>query len=236
MKLSRKRIEIPSLTEENKANMFALISTYYANTKQSIFDKDLEGKDWALVLLEEETGKIVGFSTQELIVQDFKGKSINVLFSGDTILAREHWGTGSLSLAFNELMIDLLKSYPDRPLYWLLISKGLRTYKYLPNCFIEYYPNWQIETPENITQLMHQLGNYKFNDSYNPDTGIVSAQENGQYLKDEFQPSPEEEKPYESFFFQKNPGYEKGDELLCLTRLSLDNILPSMLEALSTIK
>jgi hypothetical protein len=133
-------------------------------------------------------------------------------------------------------MIDLLKAHPDTPLYWLLISKGLRTYKYLPTCFIEYYPHWQNETPQNISQLMNQLGKYRFNEFYNPDTGIVSARENGQYLKDEFQPSIKTDKPYESFFYNKNPGYMKGDELLCLTRLSLENILPDILAALSRIK
>jgi hypothetical protein len=83
---------------------------------------------------------------------------------------------------------------------------------------------------------MHKLGKRKFNEYYDPNSGIVKARAMGQYLKEEFQPTVQEEKPYESFFVRMNPGYVKGDELLCLTRLSVNNIQPDVLTSLSNIE
>jgi hypothetical protein len=80
---------------------------------------------------------------------NFDGRDMRILFSGDTIIMKEYWGSMALSLLFGELMIRLLKEYEDKEIYWMLISKGLRTYKYLPSFFLEYYPCSDKPTPEN---------------------------------------------------------------------------------------
>jgi len=232
MTLTRKRIGVESLTREQKEEMFCLMDQYYVNTDRSKFDKDLEEKDCALVFYEDGTDHLVGFSTQKTLKLEFKGEPKGVLFSGDTIIAQEHWGSMSLTLAFWELMVDLYKKLPDRQLWWMLISKGLRTYKFLPNCFNEFYPNRQKETPECVSQFMQELGKTKFCDTYGPETGVIKSQNNGQFLKEQFHPIPNPKKPHEIFFTQKNPGYINGDELLCLAELRMDNINPSLLEIL----
>jgi len=226
MKLKRKISGIEELTEVQKKQMFHLMELYYGNSKRTEFDRDLKEKNWVLLLTEEESGKIAGFSTQKLIPSHKNGNQALVLFSGDTIIAKEHWGSMALSLCFGELMLKLLNEYPESSLYWMLISKGLRTYKYLPTFFINYYPCYDKEIPDEILKLMHYLGELKYPGMYNSEKGIIEAKSDGQFLKQEYEPQVNSKKPHEVFYYKANPGHYKGDELLCLAQLSMDNINP----------
>ncbi len=224
MKLDRKRVNVKDLSTEAKDHMFRLMEKHYKNTLRTTFEEDLAEKDWVLLLFEPNSDIPVGFSTQKLFEVNFDGQDYLILFSGDTIINEKHWGSLALSLAFGELMLSILKQNPDVPLYWMLISKGVRTYKFLPAFFINYYPSYGKETPEHITKLMHYLGKHRYPDAYNSETGIVKAQANGQFLDQKYEPKEAVKDPEEIFFYEKNPNHAKGDELLCLTRLSMDNI------------
>jgi len=226
MSLVRERITIKELTDDQRDQMFLLMKTYYENTVRDIFDHDLNEKDCVLIFFEQSTGKIAGFSTQMIMPVEFNGNTYIILFSGDTIIAKEHWGSMILSVCFGELMMDLIDKYKDKKVYWLLISKGIRTYKYLPTFFIDFYPTVNKETPPEIQEFMHHLGELKFKELYDRTKGIVKAPSGGQFLKGEFQPEPHPNKNHEVFFAKANPGYFKGDELLCLAELSMDNINP----------
>ncbi len=224
--LISKRISVSDITEKQKDTMFLLLDTYYENSYRDTFEKDMNEKDWVILIIDETTSQIVGFSTQMLMRINYNGKEYGILFSGDTIISKEHWGKLTLSICFTELMKDILHENENMKLYWMLISKGLRTYKFLPVCFLEYYPHVHRETPNEIQSFMHFLGKYKFPDSYDPTTGIIKALNNGQYLKKKYQPKPKAEKDYEVFFTKINPGYLAGDDLLCLAPLSRENINP----------
>ncbi len=226
MDILRKIINVEDLSKEQKDSMFFLMYNFYSNTKRETFDDDLQEKDWVLMLFEKHTQLIVGFSTQMLFSYYFNNKEIKVLFSGDTIIHRDYWGSMGLSLIFGELMIRLINKYENHELYWLLISKGVRTYKYLPAFFIEFFPVFNKKTPDDIKQLMTLLGKKKFPKLYDTKTGIVRAKKNAQFLKTDYQPKREPRKKHEIFFYKSNPNFISGDELLCITRLSINNINP----------
>ena len=57
-----------------------------------IFHRDLNNKDW-IILLRDEHDRLQGFSTLALYETEFNGKPISVVYSGDTIIRREYWGT-----------------------------------------------------------------------------------------------------------------------------------------------
>jgi len=224
MTLDRKIIEVATLTQAERDRMFQLMETHYGNTRLEDFERDLKEKEWVLFLTDADTGQIAGFSTQKLIHLEHNGKPIVALFSGDTVIEKDHWGSMALSLCFGELMLKLINKYTESTIYWMLISKGLRTYKYLPIFFLNYYPCHDKETPEDILQLRDTLGYMLFPDSYNKESGIIKAKADGQFLKEDFQAEPKEKKPHEIFFFEKNPGCHEGDELICLAELSMDNL------------
>jgi len=226
MALLTKIVDVGDLTLLQEQEMFSLMHKYYTNTDRNAFDKDLSGKDWVLMLIDESNGRIAGFSTKLLFPFSYKNKKVLVLFSGDTIVQREYWGSLSLCLVFSELITKLFKKYQNEEIYWMLISKGLRTYKYLPTFFIDYYPAHDKVTPNSIQELMNLLGDKIFSASFDRSKGIIKAKPDAQYLKKDYHPKIRLTKKVDVFFHDANPGYLKGDELLCLTRLSYDNFRP----------
>lgn len=226
MNLVRKIADVKDLSLKQKNEMFSLMQNHYANTVRSVFENDLSEKDWVLMLSDESTGKTVGFSTQILFPFSYKNKEIKVLFSGDTVIHKEYWGSMGLILIFSELMVKLFTEYKNQELYWMLISKGIRTYKYLPFFFNEYYPSCDKPIPDEIRELMNLLGKLKFPGLYDKSKGVVKAKSNAGYLKENYHPKVNLTNKHDAFFYNSNPGYIKGDELLCLTQLSLNNIKP----------
>jgi len=55
---------------------------------------------------------------------------------------------------------------------------------------------------------------------------VIRALPQGQYLREEFQQLNQTGNADIDIFFTLNPGYVHGDELVCLTKLSFDNLRP----------
>ncbi len=238
VQLIRKIEQVSSLSNQTKEQMFQLMNLYYTNTFRSQFETDLSEKNRVLLIINSQSNELAGFSTQKIFKTTFNQSTYTILFSGDTIMQHHYWGAGGMELvlAFGELMMQIIDGDPDTPAYWMLISKGLRTYKYLPVFFNEYYPTYTKQTPSEIKLLMNFLGDLKFGDKYNPKTGIIEASEQAQFLKPEYQPEKSIRKPHEKLYYELNPGYEKGDELLCLSPLTMNNLNTFIKEKLLNIK
>jgi hypothetical protein len=221
MELNQHILPVEAVTQDQKNQMFDVMDRHFIHSDRAAFERDLTEKNWVLLLTDQQTNQIVGFSTQVL----FRFKTHLVLFSGDTIVDKDHWGSLALHKAFGQLITTLMKQHPDEPLYWMLISKGLRTYKFLPTFFLEYYPSYNRTTPPDIQQLLHELGRFRFPKTYNSTTGIIEVPDHSQYLDQQFEPV-KAIKPWETFYYQRNPGHAKGNELVCLARLSMDNFTP----------
>ena len=86
------------LTLGQKSGMFQLLSRHFAGVTPEQFARDLAEKNLALLLEREET--FVGFSTLLAYTTAFEGEMLNVIYSGDTIVAPEAWGTTALPRAW----------------------------------------------------------------------------------------------------------------------------------------
>jgi hypothetical protein len=66
----------------------------------------------------------------------------------------------------------------------------------------------------------------KFKDAYDPETGVLHLSRSRGYMRAQWVELGEAivSKPEVAFFLQKNPGYVYGDELVCLTELSDENM------------
>lgn len=213
--MKTKIVHPTELSQTEIDQMFHLMVRHYDQMERSIFLKDLADKTWVIVL---STDEVVGFSTQKLI--EFQG--VKAVFSGDTIIAKEHWGSQHLSQAFARHFFDY-----EEDLYWFLISKGYKTYKYLPTFFDKFYPRYDEVTPEPMKALLDGYGRLLYPEEYNPDTGVISYHSDKDRLKEELLDlSAKKHDPHYDFFIQANPGYRKGDDLACLTLLRRDNLKP----------
>src|SRR5689334_8795057 len=137
MKLKGLLLPTPAVTDAQREAMFALMDRYYENITPASFATDLAEKQWVILLLDPQSGEVCGFSTQVLLDAAIAGRPIKALFSGDTIVARDRWGDPALAHVWGRLALSLIDALPETDLYWFLISKGYKTYRFLPLFFGE---------------------------------------------------------------------------------------------------
>ena len=224
--------ERKNLNSREKLSMFELYRQYYGAVQLPQFLGDLEEKD-IVILLRDSSGRLCGFSTVLLIEFEFAQQARRALFSGDTVIHHEHWGTQVLSLAWCRLAGTIKQRHPKVPLYWFLIVKGYRTYRYLPLFAKTFYPTWRESTPDEVRQIMDHLAVYKFGDAYKPDRGIVHFAQSQGHLQGHWADVPPHvaHKPDVRFFLQSNPGFVHGDELVCFAELMESNLRSHALRA-----
>lgn len=218
-KLISKTIKITSLYDTQIEEMFKLFELFYENVSFERFQHDLKGKTRVIIMLDKNK-RIQGFST--LYDFDFlhHEKNYRILFSGDTIIAPDYWGTSALTMEFLKNMIFLKMKYPTRQVWWFLISKGYKTYLLLANNFINYYPRYDRETPCEYQSLLAGLSDKLYPGKYNSETGVIefSASEH-EHLRGSIAPITDElmaKYPKIKFFQSKNPDWIKGCELACI--------------------
>ena len=212
------------LTDHDIQKMFDLLQDYYESCTPEIFQRDLSNKNWVIVLRDQETKSIQGFSTLAFYESLVEGKRIGVVYSGDTIIRPAYWGTSELPRVWIKTVLKIGEGLP-KPLYWLLISSGYKTYRFLTVFFKEYYPRYDRPTPPEIQQIIHHLAGERFGADYYPELGIVRFSKGATPLREGVAEITERrlKDPHVAFFVARNPGHAQGDELVCLTRLHQDN-------------
>jgi len=217
--------DIDSLDDEMRASMFALFRRYYASVSMELFLEDLSGKTVA-ILLRDGDDCLQGFSTLEVLSFETGDGPAAALYSGDTIISHHHWGEQELSYAWCYFAGQIKAQRPEVPLYWFLIVKGHRTYRYLPAFTRKFYPNRREKTPAALKAIIDQLAEKKFGEAYQPELGILHFPESRGHLRPEWDELGDDvrKKPHVAFFLRTNPGYISGDELVCLTELNDTNM------------
>lgn len=205
--------------------MGALYLENYDGSSIETFRRDLFEKDETLLLT--SAGELVGFTTLKTYSAIWNGSRIRVLYSGDTIVSRPHWGQQQLAFAWISRIGQIKRAAPDLPLYWFLLVKGHRTYKYLSAFGKSFFPHWEVDRSD-LKPLADKLASDMFGRFYKPSTGVVEFPESRGHLKEEIAyPSTEElGKAGTQFFFRRNPGYLRGHELVCVCELEEFNMKP----------
>ncbi|MGB3640550.1 MAG: hypothetical protein WBA39_23695 [Rivularia sp. (in: cyanobacteria)] len=205
--------------------MFALLTNHFEGVKRDVFNNDLDSKNWVILIKDEETNQLKGFSTLLMYDTYFEGENISIVFSGDTIVDPSAWSSSALSTGWIASINKLRREYCKGKLYWLLISGGYRTYRFLPLFWKEFYPCYDTPTPERILNLMQDLSVKRFGENYNIKTGVVSFP-HPHRLRDGLHGIPAQRlrDPHIQFFQTLNPGHLNGDELVCFTEICEDNL------------
>ncbi len=204
--------------------MYALHTRYFEHVVFSTFLSDMSEKDWVITLCDEQ-GVIVGFSTIQIIKMLVNNTEYAFLFSGDTVIAKEYWQRSTLAGSFSHFMVRMIDEMDGIDCFWFLISKGYRTYRFLPIFFNQFYPVYSKPTPLSYQRLIDHIGVQKYNGRYNAESGILEFAGQKDFLRPEFCAVEKRklEDPHVRFFLRKNPHYYLGNELVCITDISYDN-------------
>jgi hypothetical protein len=225
MKLQGLLVPVASVTAQQQRAMFALMDEHYENVHPATFARDLVEKQWVIMLIDAASEALCGFSTQVVLEATAGGRPIRALFSGDTIVARSHWGDSTLAHVWGRLALSLIEQYAGSELYWFLISKGYKTYRFLPLFFREFYPRHDQTTPAWAVEVIDALARSKYPAAYDAAAGIIRAGAD----KDRLRPgvaeiTPERLRdPHVRFFAARNPHHANGDELCCIAPLTREN-------------
>ena len=213
------------LTPANIQSMFCVFNESFEGATPDIFRRDLSGKNWVILLKDGENGELQGFSTLALYETTFDGKPLSVVYSGDTIIRPAYWGTPELPRSWIRTVLEKSASMAQ-PLYWLLISSGYKTYRFLTVFYKEFYPSCQQPTPPDIQALIDHLATQRFGSDYDANLGVVRFTQGATPLREGVAEVTEERlhDPHIAFYVRRNPGHIHGDELVCLTRVHPDNL------------
>jgi hypothetical protein len=201
--------------------LFGVQTRVYADVRRDVFEADLAEKD-EVILLRDDAGALRGFSTVRTYASMLGTAPVDVLFSGDTAIDPEAWGSAALPRAW--LWTALSHARPDRPLWWLLLAGGFRTYRYLTVFFERGWPRHDREMSAEMRDFRDRLARERYGDRYAD--GVVRL-DAGAPLQPELAVAGglrARVDPHVAWFLAANPGYTRGDELVCLTEISPANL------------
>ena len=215
------------LDDADRAELFALLSAHFDGVEPEQFRRDLDEKDWVLRIRAGTgtTSRLIGFTTLQARAVAHEGSTVRVLYSGDTIMSPEGWGSPVLAKAWISLVHRIQAEHPDDPCYWLLLSSGFRTYRFLPVFWREFWPRHDGEVPETMQRLLVSLAHERFGRQFDVQAGVVRF-DRPQRLRGALASVPDgrETDPHIRFFLARNPGHADGDELVCLAPIHDGNL------------
>lgn len=226
MRLRARLVPVGQVSATHRDAMFALMDKHYANMQRRVFEADLAEKRWVIQVFDPADGALCGFSTQMLQSVQVAGRMVTALFSGDTVMDRDHWGDQALARAWGRLALSLMDSRPGGELYWFLMSKGYKTYRFLPVFFHAFYPRHDAPTPPSIQAMLDGFGRARYSETYDPAVGVIHAGPDSCRLRNGVADVSAERlrDAHVRFFVERNPGHVHGEELCCLAPLTPANL------------
>lgn len=211
------------LSSTQRDEMHALLARHFEGVTREQFERDLAEKNWVVEI--RRAGRLQGFSTLLAAETEFESRALTVIYSGDTIVAPEAWGSPALARTWIAAVNALRSAFPERPCHWLLLTSGFRTYRFLPVFWREFFPRRDAPTPRREQHLLAHLAAAHYGTRFDAPTGIVRFPR-PQRLRGALGSVPPSRvaDPDIEFFLERNPGHAAGDELVCLTEISEENL------------
>lgn len=223
MSLRARVVPVSSVDDGQLRALWALFADSYEDVEETRFREDFRAKDDVILLEDGPDPK--GFSTLKELRVEVDGRTHVGMFSGDTVLAPAYWGSRVLGRAFVGHLARRRLRVPWLDYWWILISKGYKTYLLMANNFPEHWPRHEQETPADARAVMDAFARQLFGEAWRQEEGVVRWGVPQGRLRSgvaDVTPALARERPRVAFFQDRNPGWEQGDELFCLARMQLD--------------
>jgi hypothetical protein len=220
------------LDEPARRRMLELMETCYDGVVAERFFADLDKKHFVIVL-RDAAGTLMGFSTLLLLEERLDDELVDVVFSGDTVIDPAHWGSKALQTAFGRFCLERKLAHPRRRLFWLLLSKGFRTYLLAVNYFPQTFPKPGASPPSTLVVFRDRVATTLWGEAYDPQREILHFAEARDRVRAPMSPPPPDAQQHAAvrFFLERNPGAAAGDELVCLVPLSLTDLVFALVRA-----
>lgn len=225
--LAGRTVPRESIGEPLRAEMLALMQLCYADVSRERFERDLNEKQFVILLYSSRTGELAGFSTLRVADEPVDGVTAEIVFSGDTVIHPDYWGQKELQRQFSRFLLSRKLRRPTRPLHWLLLSAGYKTYLLTVNYFPRTHPRCDWATPERRVRSLDALATRWFGAQYEPSSGTLTFADAHYYVREGVAPIDRAaaSHPHIGFFAERNPRHAEGAELVCLAEVRLRDLL-----------
>jgi hypothetical protein len=226
MSLKYSVVAVSAIDTPLKKNMFSLFSRYYADVDFERFAADLSEKTSVIMLWDKSNAAaplLFGFST--VLIRELT-EGGRIIYSGDTVVDSDYWGSRTLQTAFSRMLFQTRLRHPFSPLYWMLISKGFKTYMLMRRNFRDSHPNCYQEPPSALLKIKHEFYRGKFGVNYKDGSSVIDFGHSLGRVKDQLAVPTERDlkNPEVRFFLQKNPRFAEGVELACIANVRWSDI------------
>ncbi|MDA4847190.1 hypothetical protein [Hoeflea poritis] len=214
------------LTDQIREEMLAVFEGQYDCVNRRQFWNDLSEKTH-VILVRDQDNRVRGFSTAVVWHHIHNDQPIRILFSGDTAVDSNAQGHMALPITWMRFAGTIRSEAPETKLYWLLTTKGYRTYRFMPLFFRDFWPHWERACQQSeYERLGDAIGQRFFKENYHSDSGLIVYGGSNYTVKSEPYaiPAKDLKRPDVRYFLKRNGNYEFGDELLCLGLLDQRNI------------
>ena len=222
-KLSSNTHLISSIKTSDIEVLFQLFSKYYDGISYEVFERDFKQKD-RVIIIRSHDGIIRGFSTLVCFKISTGKRDAHIIYSGDTIIDKDFWGTSALTIEFLKNIIKEKLKNPFGDVWWFLISKGYKTYLLMAHNFHEFYPRYDRKTPQDKLDIIQALSERFYPGHFEPASGLVLFNgEDHDKLKGFVAPITAEmceRNKHIDFFNKRNPDWALGNELACIGKVS----------------
>ncbi len=151
--------------------MFALLATHFDGVSRDGFDTDLSAKNW-VVLIEDDRGTLVGFSTILAYEANVAGETLSVVYSGDTIVAPARGVLRRCPKAWIGAVYELRQLHANGRLIWLLLTGGFRAYRFLPDLLARVLPAARRCHASPWQTMLDELASRLFGDRFDRAAGV----------------------------------------------------------------
>jgi hypothetical protein len=214
---------ISACSEQEKKTFYHLLCQSFLGASWHDFIRDFQEKDAVMILRKEHReGEIVGWSTLMVLPIVLPGEEVKGVFSGDTVVLPEYRSSIGLGVELVQYFLQTYELFPRHKVYYILISKGWRTYRIMPFFFKEFAPRHDRPTSPYDKMIRDAFGKKKYPHHYHPETGVITF--SFQRVRPEsIDAAPTHRDKHAAFFLCCNPGYLDGHELVCVARIAPDN-------------
>ena len=220
-------IPVTQLTPADRDAMYELMCCYYLGVTRQDFERDLSHKHDVILLRTEDT--IVGFSTLARLPLEVSGRQVHAIFSGDTIVDALHRGSLEMAHQICGYFLRAIEASPGQEFYWVLISKGWRTYRVLRFLFRDFAPRYDAGDPQTFAEIAYAFGARYYPEHYNPTTHLIEFVSESQRIRPGSAEAIDHRRADADmrFFERANPNHERGVELVCVAPFTYANLTPA---------
>ncbi len=211
-----------------RQKLYAIHCQIFDGVDTAQFEKkvfDVNAKWSKICIFKNIKGKAVGYYALHAYEKIINSENI-VIFRAETGILRDYRKQGNISSFFFKEIIKYKALHPFQKSYLFCTLVHPSSYHLLSKFFPRYYPNIKYATPPDILERMQQMAD-AFHEVQLPnvDPSIRQVGWITRQTAEEQNKWARSREPDTRFFLKKNPDYHKGQGLVTLVPLDLNNIL-----------